>query len=207
MHKPENLILVIFGASGDLTARKLLPALLDLYNQDLMPDSFAILGVSRTKYSDESFRDKMVDRINHFREDLDVNIEEIKNFAKHLYYQHIDTSNNDDYEKVKTKLNDLNEKLNTKSNFIFYLSTPPSLYDIIPKFIAQKGLNKSKSGWRRLIIEKPFGYDLDSAVQLNEKLLQNYNEDQLYRIDHYLGKETVQNLLVTRFSNGIYEPL
>ena len=207
MRKPENLILVIFGASGDLTARKLLPALLDLYCQDLMPDSFAILGVSRTKYSDESFREKMVDRINHFTEDLDVTIQEIKNFAKHLYYQPIDTSNSEDYDKVKSKLNDLDKKLKTNSNFIFYLSTPPSLYSIIPDFIAQKGLNKSKSGWRRLIIEKPFGYDLDSALALNDNLLKNYNEDQLYRIDHYLGKETVQNLLVTRFSNGIYEPL
>ena len=207
MHKPENLILVIFGASGDLTARKLLPALLDLYNQDLMPDSFAILGVSRTKYSDESFRDKMIDQINHFTEDEDVNIENIKKFSQNLYYQPIDTSISNDYKKVKTKLDDLDGKLNTNGNFIFYLSTPPSLYSIIPEFLAEHGLNKNKNGWRRLIIEKPFGYDLNSALELNEKLLKNYNEDQLYRIDHYLGKETVQNLLVTRFSNGIYEPL
>jgi glucose-6-phosphate 1-dehydrogenase len=207
MHKPENLIIVIFGASGDLTARKLLPALLDLYNQDLMPDSFAILGVSRTKYSDESFRDKMIDRINHFTEDEDVNIENIKKFSQNLYYQPIDTSISNDYKKVKTKLNDLDGKLNTNGNFIFYLSTPPSLYSIIPEFLAEHGLNKNKNGWRRLIIEKPFGYDLNSALELNEILLKNYNEDQLYRIDHYLGKETVQNLLVTRFSNGIYEPL
>ena len=207
MHKPENLIIVIFGASGDLTARKLLPALLDLYNQKLMPDSFAILGVSRTKYSDESFRDKMIDRINHFTEDENVNIEEIKKFSQNLYYQPIDTSMSNDYKKVKSKLYELDSKLNTNGNFIFYLSTPPSLYSIIPEFLAGQGLNKNKNGWRRLIIEKPFGYDLNSALDLNQKLLQNYNEDQLYRIDHYLGKETVQNLLVTRFSNGIYEPL
>jgi glucose-6-phosphate 1-dehydrogenase len=207
MHKPENLIIVIFGASGDLTARKLLPALLDLNNQKLMPDSFAILGVSRTKYSDESFRDKMIDRINHFMEDENVNIEEIKKFSQNLYYQPIDTSMSNDYKKVKSKLYELDSKLNTNGNFIFYLSTPPSLYSIIPEFLAGQGLNKNKNGWRRLIIEKPFGYDLNSALDLNQKLLQNYNEDQLYRIDHYLGKETVQNLLVTRFSNGIYEPL
>jgi glucose-6-phosphate 1-dehydrogenase len=172
-----------------------------------MPDSFAILGVSRTKYSDESFRDKMIDRINHFTEDENVNIEEIKKFSQNLYYQPIDTSMSNDYKKVKSKLYELDSKLNTNGNFIFYLSTPPSLYSIIPEFLAGQGLNKNKNGWRRLIIEKPFGYDLNSALNLNQKLLQNYNEDQLYRIDHYLGKETVQNLLVTRFSNGIYEPL
>ena len=207
MHKPENLILVIFGASGDLTARKLIPALLDLYSQDLMPDSFAILGVSRTKYSDESFREKMIDRINHLTEELDVTVEEIKNFAKHLYYQPIDTSNSEDYDKVKSKLNELDKKLKTNNNFIFYLSTPPSLYSIIPDFIAQKGLNKSKDGWRRLIIEKPFGYDLQSALKLKDELLRDWTEEQIFRIDHYLGKETVQNLLVTRLSNGIFEPL
>ena len=124
-----------------------------------------------------------------------------------MYYQPIDTADPVEYSKIKTKLETLDSKLGTNGNFIFYLSTPPNLYEIIPKYLAQQGLNKNENGWRRLIIEKPFGYDLKSAIDLNKKLLEDYGEDQLYRIDHYLGKESVQNLLVTRFSNGIYEPL
>ncbi|MCB0742938.1 MAG: glucose-6-phosphate dehydrogenase, partial [Ignavibacteriae bacterium] len=118
-----------------------------------------------------------------------------------------DTADSKEYAKIKTRLNELNEKLNTNENFIFYLSTPPSLYKVIPNNLVKHGLNKNEAGWRRIVIEKPFGYDLESAIRLNEKLLQDYSEDQIYRIDHFLGKETVQNLLVTRFSNGIYEPL
>jgi glucose-6-phosphate 1-dehydrogenase len=207
MHRPENLILVIFGASGDLSKRKLIPALIDLYNQKLMPESFAILGVSRTKYSDETFREKMIESIKQFNQNSDLDDKVINSFSQNLYYQPIDTVNTSDYAQIKNRLDELDRKLNTNGNFIFYLSTPPSLYEIIPKNLAQHGLNTDEIGWRRLIIEKPFGYNLNSAIDLNKKLLEDYEEDQLYRIDHYLGKETVQNLLVTRFSNGIYEPL
>ena len=207
MERPENLIIVIFGASGDLAKRKLIPALVDLYNQKLMPKSFAILGVSRTEYSDESFRNLMVESINQFSEKSEIDSEIINEFVKNLYYQSINTFESDDYAKIKTRLNELEQKVDTKGNCIFYLSTPPSLYDVIPKNLAIHGMNKSDNGWKRIIIEKPFGYDLNSAIELNKKLLKDYKEEQLYRIDHYLGKETVQNLLVTRFSNGIYEPL
>jgi len=207
MRRPENLIIVIFGASGDLSKRKLIPALIELYNQKLMPQSFAILGVSRTKYSDETFRSMMIDSINEFNTNSDIDDDLKNSFVQNLYYQPIDTSEPDDYKIIKNKLEELDQRLNTNGNFIFYLSTPPSLYEIIPKNLAIHGMNKSENGWRRLIIEKPFGYDLGSAIDLNKKLFEDYNEEQLYRIDHYLGKETVQNLLVTRFSNGIYEPL
>jgi glucose-6-phosphate 1-dehydrogenase len=207
MQKPENLILVIFGASGDLSKRKLIPALIDLYNQKLMPESFAILGVSRTKYSDETFREEMIDSIKQFNQNSDLDDKVINSFSQNLYYQPIDTADPSDYAVIKNRLDELDRKLNTNGNYIFYLSTPPSLYEIIPKNLAQHRLNTDEIGWRRLIIEKPFGYNLKSAIDLNKKLLEDYEEDQLYRIDHYLGKETVQNLLVTRFSNGIYEPL
>ncbi|MCB9258315.1 MAG: glucose-6-phosphate dehydrogenase [Ignavibacteriales bacterium] len=207
MQRPENLILVIFGASGDLAKRKLIPALIELYHQNLMPENFAILGVSRTDYSDSTFRTEMTESINEFLDDKDISKKTINEFVKNLYYQPIDTSKADDYGLVKNKLNELNEKLNTNGNYIFYLSTPPSLYEVIPKYLAQQGLNKNQNRIRRLIIEKPFGYNLETAISLNKKLLEDYEEEQIYRIDHYLGKETVQNLFVTRFSNGIYEPL
>ncbi len=207
MQKPENLILVIFGASGDLAKRKLIPAFIELYHQKLMPERFAILGVSRTEYSDSSFRTEMARSIKEFIDDKDISKTLIDDFVKNVYYQTIDTAKAEDYKFVKNKLNEIDNILKTNGNYIFYLSTPPSLYEIIPKNLAQQGLNKNKKGWRRVIIEKPFGYDLKSAIDLNNKLLEDYDEEQVYRIDHYLGKETVQNLFVTRFSNGIYEPL
>ena len=207
MHKPKNLILVIFGASGDLAKRKLVPALFELFLEDLLPENFGILGVSRTNYSDQSFRDLMVDSLKEYVENFDSIKPKISNFIKNLYYQSIDTSAEEDYNIIKEKLEGLDNNIGTDNNYIFYLSTPPSLYSTIPSHLAKHGLNKSEKGWRRLIIEKPFGYDLESAQKLNKELLQFFDEDQLYRIDHYLGKETVQNLLVTRFSNGIYEPL
>jgi len=207
VEKPENLILVIFGASGDLTKRKLIPALMDLYTQNLLPDNFGVLGVSRTKYSDEGFRDLMIESIKKFGYGSESTEEEVNKFGDHLYYQAIDTSNPEDYKHIKNRLAELDQSITKSGNYIFYLSTPPSLYNIIPAYLAQQKLNKGETGWRRLIIEKPFGYNLDSAIDLNKQILEYFDEDQLYRIDHYLGKETVQNLLVTRFSNGIYEPL
>ena len=207
MHKPQNLILVIFGASGDLAKRKLIPALYDLFLENLLPEKFGILGVSRTKYTDENFRELMVESIKKYVDSVDDKIGQLDDFIKHLFYQAIDTAEENDYQIIKERLEDLDNINETNNNYIFYLSTPPSLYHIIPCNLAKHGLNKSEKGWRRLIIEKPFGYDLESAKKLNKDLLQYFDEDQIYRIDHYLGKETVQNLLVTRFSNGIYEPL
>jgi glucose-6-phosphate 1-dehydrogenase len=207
MRKPENQILVIFGASGDLTKRKLIPALMDLYVQDLMPEKFAVIGVSRSKFTDDEFRTLMKENIAKFNESDEISDEKMSRFIKHLYYQPIDTGNGSDYRYVKEKIDEIDKTQHEKRNVIFYLSTPPSLYTTIPKYLSEHKLNKGKKGWRRLIIEKPFGYDLQSAVDLNMQLLKYFDEEQLFRIDHYLGKETVQNLLVTRFSNGIFEPL
>ena len=201
----DPLVFVIFGASGDLTERKLIPAIFHLYRNKSLPENFAVLGVSRSDYSDEAFRKKVIE--SELFKPKDASPAFIKGFAQKLFYQAIDTGDAEAYSKVKGRLEDLDQKLNTGGNYIFYLSTPPRLYETIPAYLAQQGLNKQEQGWRRLVIEKPFGYDAQSALGLNKKLLQFFEEDQIYRIDHYLGKETVQNLLVTRFSNGFFEPL
>lgn len=202
----DPLVFVIFGASGDLTRRKLIPAIFKLHTSGYLPEKFAVLGVSRTEYSDEAFRE-MAFLKNNLMDLTGEDQESIKAFSRKLFYQPIDTSDSADYAKVKTRLDELDRQLQTGHNFVFYLSTPPKLYGTIPACLAHHGLGNKNNGWKRLVIEKPFGYDKDSARQLNRKLLEYFEEDQIYRIDHYLGKETVQNLLVTRFSNGIFEPL
>ncbi len=209
MRKPKNHILVIFGASGDLTYRKLVPAVFDLYNKDLLPENFAILGVGRTEFENTELREKMKEGILEFANtSKEKGCEEnIEAFTNKLYYYSLNTKEESEYVAFKEYLFELDSKIHTDKNFIFYLATPPSLYTIIPEFLAKQGLNNEEDGFKRLIVEKPFGYDLQSAQALNKELLQNFEEDQIYRIDHYLGKETVQNLLVTRFSNGIFEPL
>lgn len=208
MKKPENHILVIFGASGDLTYRKLIPAVYDLHKTNLLPDKFAVLGASRTDLSDDKFREKMKDGIKKYSNYKDDDGKIIDEFLKHLSYISVDTENHEDFKKLKEHLEKLDKELATGGNLIYYLSTPPSLYGIIPTLLGKVGLNNSSNGnWKKLIIEKPFGYDLNSAIELNKKLSKYFKEDQIFRIDHYLGKESVQNVLVTRFSNGIFEPL
>ncbi|MEO0641664.1 MAG: glucose-6-phosphate dehydrogenase, partial [Bacteroidota bacterium] len=207
MKATDNLILTIFGASGDLAYRKLVPAIYDLSVQNLLPDCFAILGVGRSDYSDESFREKMVGGIKEFAKQDTSDEGKVRDFLQQLFYVSINTKDTASYEKLQQRLVEVDENCNTQGNVIYYLSVPPSLYEIIPKSLAAHGMNKSSKGWRRLVIEKPFGYDLQTAQDLNRNLLAYFDEDQIYRIDHYLGKETVQNLLVTRFSNGIFEPL
>ncbi|MFV0470045.1 MAG: glucose-6-phosphate dehydrogenase [Dysgonomonas sp.] len=203
----NNQILVIFGASGDLTYRKLVPALFDLYKQNSLPENFAILGVARSAFTDDTFREKMKDGIREFSSGRDISDDELNVFEQYLHYLSIETDNSAEYIKLKEKLHQIDIEKGTEENYLFYLSTPPNLYPLIPHFLAQQGLNRAEGKIRRVIIEKPFGTDLVSAQKLNASLLTDYTEDQLYRMDHYLGKETVQNMLVTRFSNSIYEPL
>lgn len=207
MKKTTNQALVIFGASGDLTYRKLIPAVFDLYMNISLPEGYAVLGVSRTEFTDTQFRKKMEEGIRTFAHYKDADKKKIDQFLSHLFYLSIDTSKGEEYALVKKKLSELDKKLNLGQNYIFYLSTPPSLYPIIPKFLYGQGLTLQQKGFRRIIIEKPFGHDIQSAIELNKELLEFFQEEQIYRIDHYLGKETVQNMLVTRFANGIYEPL
>ncbi len=199
MKKAENHILIIFGASGDLTKRKLLPALYQLFKGKLLPERFLILGASRTGLTDDGFRDRA--------DEFLPKENDVEKFKKILFYQPVSPSEEKDYNKLKERLAILVKQHKTEPNYIFYLSTPPSLYDVIPQHLSGAGLSKSDKYFRRLIVEKPFGKDLESAKKLNISLLNYFNEEQIYRIDHYLGKETVQNMLVTRFSNGIFEPL
>jgi len=205
MIKNDSHIYIIFGASGDLTKRKLVPALYSLFVQDLLPEKFALLGVSRSQFTDDEFRAGMKSAINEFKE-ID-NVTKIDDFINKIYYISVMFDDASTYLSLKQRLEQLRINMNINGNTLFYLSTPPSLYSIIPRHLSSVGLNIQDDGWKRLIIEKPFGYDLESAINLKDQLLHDWTEEQLFRIDHYLGKETVQNLLVTRFSNGIFEPL
>jgi glucose-6-phosphate 1-dehydrogenase len=211
MNQNNSLILVIFGASGDLTIRKLIPALCDLKNQNLLPERFAVLGVGRTEMGDSEFRSKMKEGIQRYMVNTPCGVADSRQdeFVSKLHYISINTSDNKDYIKLKQKLTELDKQYQAGENYLFYLATPPSLYETVVENLGAQGLNHNTvaGAWKRIIIEKPFGYDLATARELNKKVLEVFSEDQVYRIDHYLGKETVQNILVTRFSNGIFEPL
>jgi len=206
MKSPKNLILVIFGASGDLTSRKLIPAIFSLKSQNLLPEKYVILGTGRTEITNESFRKKMAEAIVSFSEEKPGE-DRINEFISDLYYISMNSSSLSDYEKLHSTLNETDEKYNIGGNYIFYLATPPLLYEVISVNLARKGLMSQQNCFRRIIIEKPFGNDLESGRKLNCTLHELISEEQIYRIDHYLGKETVQNLLVMRFANGIFEPL
>jgi len=205
MSNTDSLLYVIFGASGDLTRRKLVPALYSLFIQKLLPENFALLGVSRSEMTNEEFREGMKEAVNEFREHDDAS--GIGDFVQKLYYTPIRFDEAPGYADLKTLIDSLRRDLQIGGNTVFYLSTPPELYGVIPQHLAAVGLQHQQDGWKRVIIEKPFGYDLESAIRLKDCLLRDWDESQLFRIDHYLGKETVQNLLVTRFSNGMFEPL
>jgi glucose-6-phosphate 1-dehydrogenase len=199
-------VIVIFGASGDLTERKLAPALHTLASQGLMPERYAVLGVARSQLSDEAFRAQLragVETHGRIKPDERMPWEE---FASNLSYLSIGYKDRDSYRLLAQRLDDLGAALGS-SNCLFYLSTPPQLYDPIVTHLGLAGLAQSEHGWRRIVIEKPFGHDLTSAQKLNAAVHEVFGEDQIYRIDHYLGKETVQNLLVFRFANAIFEPL
>ena len=200
----DNNCIVIFGASGDLTHRKLIPALYNLYKIGRLSENFSVLGVARSELNDETFREKMREALIHNEE---TTPETLDAFCSHLYYQAVNTSDAQDYGKLVPRLDDLHDKYQTCGNTLYYMSTPPSLYGVIPECLAAHGLNTEEYGWKRIIVEKPFGYDEKTAQALDVQIHCFFEEHQIYRIDHYLGKETVQNLLVLRFSNGWFEPL
>jgi glucose-6-phosphate 1-dehydrogenase len=207
MEKPDNLILVIFGATGDLTSRKLVPALYSLRNQDLMPEKCALIGVGRSEKRVEEFRKNMEDAVKTFSEDKDIDLSHVSDFTACFEYHRMDFLSQEDYEKLGLVIEQISIERGIAMNIIFYMATPPSLYEVISANLSKAGLGNQSNGFKRFIIEKPFGYDLESSQRLNKTLHELVHEEQIYRIDHYLGKETVQNLLVTRFANGIFEPL
>src|SRR5215210_3511371 len=204
----EPCIVVIFGASGDLARRKLLPALYRLVQERLLPAEFAIIGLARTEMSSDEFRARMKESVEEFSEAKRVDEDVWNSFAQGLHYLTADINNASDYEKLSQLLAQIDAERGTQGNRLFYLSVAPKFYAAAVKQLGEHGLAKPKDkGWVCVIVEKPFGTDLESARQLNRELLQHLDEQQIYRIDHYLGKETVQNLLVFRFANGIFEPL
>ena len=200
-------ILVIFGASGDLTRRKLLPALYNLAEEKLLPDAFAVLGVARNQIPEDAFRAQMRERVAQ-SEGEPVAEALWKRLGERLHYMSGEFHDDLLYERLKVKLDDLDRRYETPGNYLFYLAVPPELFADVALHLTDVGLTRQQEGrWRRIIVEKPFGYDLDSARALNSELSRGLDESQIYRIDHYLGKETVQNILAFRFGNGIFEPI
>ncbi len=207
----EPCIMVIFGATGDLTARKLLPALYNLNKEGLLPSRFACVGFARREKTNEEFRQEMEKGVQEFSRTKPVDKEVWNAFSDKLYYHQSEFDHDEGYEQLAELLKNLDSKHGTKGNRVFYLSTQPSFFPTIVEKLSQHHLiykeNEGHDKWSRVIIEKPFGQDLDSAVALQKEISQYLDESQIYRIDHYLGKETVQNLLVFRFSNPLFEAI
>jgi len=197
---------VIFGASGDLTRRKLVPALHSLSCEGLLPEDSRILGVARSPMTDQAFRERLFEGIKAYARYKPGICEMWPIFKDRFSYLSGSYDDPETYQRLAKRLAQLDSEAGTSGNRLFYLATPPTLYPIIIEQLGLVGLNRSQ-GWTRIIIEKPFGYDLESARQLNALVHGVFDEDQIYRIDHYLGKETVQNILAFRFSNAIFEPL
>ena len=197
-------MLVLFGASGDLTKRKLVPALFNLAKAKLLPDNFAVLGVAFDQLSVEQFREQ----VTSFLPAADHGSEVFDSFRRRLYYQQADFSNPEMYSGLQKRLGELDQEYLTGGNYLFYLATAPKFFGHIVQQLGQSQLSCQENGrWRRVVIEKPFGHDLESARALNRQIKAVLAENQIYRIDHYLGKETVQNILVFRFDNAIFEPI
>jgi glucose-6-phosphate 1-dehydrogenase len=195
--RPDPCTLVIFGASGDLTERKLIPSLYNLRDQGLLPRNFAVIGISRTPMSDQAFRDKVKPKLVG---------EDWAEFAQGLYYMSGNHGESSCYDDLARKLEEIGRERKLPPNYLFYLSVAPGAFPVIVRHLGEHGLDRSQ-GWVRVIFEKPFGTDLESARSLNRDIHGVFNESQVYRIDHYLGKESVQNILTLRFANGIFEPL
>src|SRR5688572_16849107 len=203
--RADPCILVIFGASGDLTRRKLLPAVYNLAETNHLPEPFAILGVARPQLEQTAFRTSMREHVTDAEgETLDERWQRIES---RLHFVSGELGDPHLYTRVSAELEAIGARYDIPPNYLFYLAIPPDLFGVVAKGLADAGLTREDRGWRRVIVEKPFGYDLASARALNTQLASSLDETQVYRIDHYLGKETVQNILAFRFANGIFEPV
>jgi glucose-6-phosphate 1-dehydrogenase len=198
--------MVIFGASGDLTKRKLIPALYNLAKDHLLAQEFALIGYARAGMTTESFRAKIRDEIQQFAT-TKVDPDLWHWFERRIYYVSGGFDDAEGYQSLKTTLAEVEQSHGTRGNVFFYLATAPNFFCTIVDHLNHENMVSEDTGWRRVIIEKPFGHDYDSARALNRELREMLKETQIYRIDHYLGKETVQNILVFRFANGIFEPI
>ena len=196
--------IVIFGASGDLTARKLLPALFHLFCSGGLPEQMAIVGCARTDHDDQEFRNKMEEAVQPDSSTMWAA------FSSHLHYRQISYDSPEKFEQLRSDLHRINDQHRTCGNRIFYLSTPPILHPVVASMIGKAGLateRENNNGWARIVVEKPFGSNLKTAMELDTTLHEHFAEHQIFRIDHYLAKETVQNILMLRFANTIFEPL
>ncbi len=201
--KPEPCVLAIFGASGDLTRRKLFPALYALAFRRLLPERFSVVGVARTQQSQAQFAAAMKRAVKQFARDpfrQDV----WDSLAQSLRYVATEFSSDGGEDSVVTMLDACDERFGTEGNRVFYLAVPPQAFETV---VRQIGERRDRKGWTRVIVEKPFGRDAASARELNALLHRWFDEGEIFRIDHYLGKETVQNMLALRFANGIFEPI
>lgn len=207
----EPCAMVILGAHGDLTKRKLLPALYALHVQGLLPTGFCIVGMSRTQWTNEKFRESMKEWVAKYTEGITLEEEDWERFSSAMYYVSGDFGDQGAFDNLAKFLDEMKEKHGTQGNNIFYLSTIPSLYSEITKRLEKSGLSqqhrRGKSVFPRIVVEKPFGTDIETARALNVEMHKVFDERQIYRIDHYLGKETVQNIMVFRFANGVFEPI
>jgi len=203
----DPCIIVIFGASGDLTSRKLVPALYNLYLNDGLPKPFIIVGASRTNLSHDEFREKLKTSCAA-TDDSDLALWD--EFARSLYYKPVIYDSLDSYEELAKFLRELDKEYKGGGNRVFDLAVPPSLYQVIGEMLGKSGLaqeGENGNGWCRIVVEKPFGHDLKTAKDLDDTLHRSFKEHQIFRIDHYLAKETIQNILMFRFANAIFEPI
>ncbi|MCK4277139.1 MAG: glucose-6-phosphate dehydrogenase, partial [Phycisphaerae bacterium] len=202
-------VFVLFGATGDLAGRKIAPALYNLYLEGLLSENTTILGVARRPRSDEQFRSEMLKAVKEHSRTQPIDESAWRKFAGRWHY-HVTTADKPkQYETLASRIKELDKLHGAEGARVFYLATTPDLNPVIAKNLQRVGLNRagSKDAFVRIVLEKPFGHDLASARKLDQDLLELFDESQIYRIDHYLGKETVQNLLVFRFANAIFEPL
>ena len=196
--------LVIFGASGDLTRRLLAPAIAHLSRDGAIAPDFSIIGLARTRYSDKDFRAYLETGVRDFTPPAQARPGDLPSSVTYVPGDFNDAAL---YQKLKSSLEAVEGKRQRQRNRIFYLATPPEADPTIVKHLGESGLARPEQGWARVVVEKPFGHDLESGCQLNAELATVFQEKQIYRIDHYLGKETVQNIFVLRFANGILEPI
>jgi glucose-6-phosphate 1-dehydrogenase len=206
MRIPDPFTTIIFGGTGDLSHRKLFPALYKLYQQKRLPSEFKVLGLGRKSLNDDSYRDQLKESLSSYISDGTPG-NEFEAFFAHVHFQSLDVSKKADFARLKETLQAFDKTVN--QNLLFYLATAPSFFAPVARELAELGLNEEngETSWKRIILEKPFGHDLQSATTLNQEILTCFDEHQIHRIDHYLGKESVQNILAFRFANGLFKPL
>jgi glucose-6-phosphate 1-dehydrogenase len=206
---PDPSVLVLFGATGDLAHRKVIPALYQLWRTNLLPHEFVILAIGRREYKDDALRAEYRESLEKYSRVLPLDEAAWRSFASRIRYQRCDFADPPGFDRLAKTLEEIDREQRSPGNHLYYLATQPSQFAEIVAQLGRVGLDheRHEGGWRRIVIEKPFGHDLQSAIRLNREVGKVFRESQVYRIDHYLGKETVRNLLVFRFANGIFEPI